>query len=87
MVCLIGSYRCIDWPLVRYVPNHTDIPTHSTVGHIDKPVCIAHTGCLSDLYVLTCQTIYYGMMNFALNNFVIIKIKDNSLLEQIYSIK
>lgn len=51
MIHLTGLYRNIDRSLVQYVPNHTDVPTHSIVGRTNKPVYTSHISSLSDWFI------------------------------------
>ena len=62
MVCFIGSYQFTDQPSVQYVLNHTDVPTHGTVGHTDKPVCTVNTDPLLDWYIppISGDMLWYG---------------------------
>lgn len=58
MVRFTSLYQCTNQLSVWYVPNCIDILTHGIVGYIDKLVCIAHTGPLSDQYA-----VLYGTTN------------------------
>ena len=77
MIRLTDPFWCTDRPSVWYVPNHTNVLTHGMIGRIDKLICIAHTGPLSNWYVL-CVPI--GMLRYGEPWFICIELNDANCL-------
>lgn len=48
-----SPYQCIDWLLIRYIPNHTNVSMHGMMEHTDKPICVVRIDPLLDRYILS----------------------------------